>query len=1692
MIKRFGAGARRRASLVMPACGRQEFELLVMSTTCTFFRKRYPKLLAAKFLCKFLRLLSLCYPKFWRPVISCRADIPSRPSRSIFGKSVNLRLGRLAEKAPQITKKLPQLVGKGGRPAFDERRDAANAMPNSVNGGRNAGKLWRNAKKFRRNALTQWRDAANAMPKAVNRGRNAGTEGQNAIWRGQNASLCFSLSTTLFCAFQYLLGRTAIFRDEQPICSTVLGRTTASWDQRRFWASASNDRQPAPVTAPNAAKATRKVEKLARTVFIEKCSVTAYMPNAVNMGRTAIFRDKQPVCSAVSGRTTVSRDKLRFWACASNDRRLAEKELQITGKLAQLVGKGGRPASDERRDAANAMPKAVNRGRNAGTEGQNAIWRGQNASLCFSLSTTLFCAFQYLLGRTAIFRDERRDLAGAREQSLMMNDELLVMNMPTPRSYHETDLKGIDLRLGRFAEKASQNARKLPQLVGSWLQSAFDERRDAANAMPKAVNRGRNAGTEGRNTIWQGRNAFNGERNAFAKWRDATNAMPKAVNRGRNAGTEGQNTIWRGRNTEIRDQLPICSSVLGRTTASWDQRRFWAGASNDKRLPEKEPQNARKLPQLVGKWLQSAFDESQDAANAMPKAVNRGRNAFNGERNAKKIWRNAKKFRRNASALKRGAIPSRDRFFGSLCKWALHALKPCTAYLITLKILFCVCLAHARQSSSPEAAYGVALQNFLLKGKVVSAVDGEPLAGATIKPLEGAAVLSQPNGSFVIHTKAAKGALHVSFVGYRSQEVSFDLSKEKELTIYLVPQANTLDETVVMAYGTTTRRFNTGNIAKLSAEEIAKQPVANPLSALSGRVPGLVITQSSGVAGAGVRVQLRGQNSLLQGSQPLFIIDGVPFANGNNAINQLNSAAGAASEGAGMSPFNLINPNDIESIEILKDADATAIYGSRGANGVVLITTKKGQEGKGTLGFNFYSGLSTPTRNMRMLNTQEYLMMRKEAFANDGLAPTTANAPDLLLWDTTRYTNFHDLLIGNTAATNDIQLSYSAGTEQSQFLLRGSYHNETSVYPTDLGDTRAALHAQLGHQSADNRLKLNFTSSFSVNRNNLTASDLAGYVNTNPMLKLYDENGQLNWAEGGISYTAMGFPNMNPLKFQYETYEGNFKNLNSNMMVDYRLPFHLNLKVSLGYNMMLSDEVSTFPSSSLNPYNNLKPSSNFGNRNLNSWIAEPQLTYENQWAASKVNVLLGATWQNLVSKGSTTNATNYSNDLLLESIAAAGNVIANNSHSQYRYQGVYARINYNLLGRYVLNASGRRDGSSRFAPQNRFANFAALGLAWLLSEERFLKNQLPFLSFAKIRASYGITGNDQIGDYRYLDTWTPATGGNYQGIATLNPTALFNPSYAWEKNKKLEVALELGLLDDRILLSSTFYRNISSNQLVNYTLPTQTGFSSVLANLNAKILNRGWEGQLETKNIQRNHFSWNTLFNITLPANRLLEFPGLEQSSYRNVYEIGQPLSVSKMYHYLGVNSQTGLYEVRDVNGDDVYDMADRTNLVNTEPKFYGGLQNSFRYRNFQLDVFFEFRKQLGRNYLSNLGTVVPGYRYYNQPAIVLERWQKPGDVADIQRFTANNRDVLLAASQMRLSDAIFSDASFLRCKNVAVSYLVPAPIASRIKLATLRVYAQAQNLFTLTNYRGEDPENQNFLILPPLRTITLGLQLTI
>lgn len=962
---------------------------------------------------------------------------------------------------------------------------------------------------------------------------------------------------------------------------------------------------------------------------------------------------------------------------------------------------------------------------------------------------------------------------------------------------------------------------------------------------------------------------------------------------------------------------------------------------------------------------------------------------------------------------------------------------------------------------------------------------GKPIAGANVGiPLSKAFAATDSYGKFTIRADQSTGELMVSSIGYKTTKIAY--GPKPNLQIILEESTGSLDEVVVIAYGKTTRRLNTGSVGQVSAAEIALQPVSNPLSALQGRVAGLSITQNSGINGAGVKVQIRGQASLMQGSDPLFIIDGVPFASGNSSINSVTNATGTA----GISPFSTVNPADIESVEVLKDADATSIYGSRGANGVILITTKKGVSGKTRFSLNGYSGFSQVTRTMDMLNTQDYLMMRKEAFKNDGAAMTNANAPDLLLWDQNRYTDFKKLLVGGTAKTNDWQASVSGGNENTRFLFSSGYHGETSVFPGEQRDDKISGRLSLNHRSKDERFTLDLSTSYSYNKNKMSAGDLTGFINMPPHMSLYKPGGTLNWEDSGVFFDGAL---TNPLAATNKRYTGKFNNANTSLNLSYMILLGLKAKINMGYNSVNGEDQALNPSTSINPNSGNLPYANFGRSALNSWIVEPQAEFNKTVGRGKINILLGGTLQNISSNSLNIIAQNYRNDMLLSSIAAAGNVITRNSDFAYRYSALYGRIGYNLKDRYLVNLTGRRDGSSRFGPGKQFAAFGAIGVAWIFSSESFIASTLPWLSFGKLRGSYGSSGNDQIGNYRFLDTWT-STNQPYQGGAGLQPSSLYNADLSWEISRKAELAIELGVLDNRFLLTTAYFRNRSSNQLINYKLPSQTGFSSILRNFGALIQNSGLELGLESKFITTRDFSWSSVINFSLPQNKLVKFPGLETSSYATVYFLGKSLSTQKTLEYLGVDPATGIYTFRDVNGDGQYDSKDRTQLINTLPKFYGGLQNSFTYKGLKLDVFLEFKKQLGYNYLYTQSVYIPGYYYLNQPKIVLQRWQSPGDITNIQRFaaTGDSPAFLPAGDYLADSDAIFSDASFIRVKNISLAYTFSGSWIKKMKLEKLGLYLHAQNLFTITGYEGADPESQNLFILPPLKTITMGIQITL
>lgn len=995
----------------------------------------------------------------------------------------------------------------------------------------------------------------------------------------------------------------------------------------------------------------------------------------------------------------------------------------------------------------------------------------------------------------------------------------------------------------------------------------------------------------------------------------------------------------------------------------------------------------------------------------------------------------------------------------------------------------------------------------LLTGHVLNP-EQEPIAGATVRLLHSTiASITNSKGEFSIpyralsntdHRTTEQDSLQITAIGYEAVTVAITQLQSSDAGLHriLMPRKITaLDEALVIAYGRTSKRFATGNISKLSATEIAQQPVANPLAALSGRIPGLLVTQGSGVPGSTINVQIRGRTSLdpaLSKNDPLFIIDGVPFESGNTPVNQLSAAANNpvasnVSVASGLSPFNTINPQDIESIEVLKDADATAIYGSRGANGVILISTKKGKAGKTVFTVNSQAGWSRITRQANLLSSSQYLTMRREAFANDGSVPTAGTAPDLVLWDTTRYTDFAQLFTGGTARASTLNVSVTGGNAFTQFSLGGGYHRETTVFPGSFADSRGSLRAHVFHSPASKKWDIGLTAIYAVENNRLFRTDITRHIILPPHLQLVAADGSFNWQEDGVNFSSLGFTN--PLAELQRSYRATNQQLSANLLFNYRMSKTLVLRMSAGYSTFSTREQSSTPRSAIAPDNATLASSLFANSDRLNWIMEPQAEYTTRIGRGKLQALAGTSFQQRSANNFTASGSGYTNDLLLNSLAAAAQVTATTGAELYKYQAVFGRLLYNWQQKYLVNVSARRDGSSRFGPGKQFANFGAVGVGWIFTAEPWMQRQ-QLLSFGKLRSSYGVTGNDQIGDYKYLDLWTN-TSNAYQGVPGFRPTALFNPDYNWEKNRKWEVAAELGFLNDQITMSVAYYQHRSSNQLVSYRLPNQTGFSSVVKNLPALVENSGWEVVAQVTAVKQKKFSWTTSLNLTIPSNRLLSFPDLAASSYRSSYVEGKSLSVLTGLKYQGVDAGSGLYVYEDLNGDGQYSSADMQVLGDLDPVCYGGINNALQYKQWQLDIFCEYRNQQGRNYLAALYSNTPGL-YFNQPQLVMDRWQKAGDVAPVQQFTATGASAAFAAaSYLSASDAIYSDASFIRIKTLGLSYQLPELLCRKMKISQWRFYGQAQNLFTLTAYRGADPESQNYLQLPPLKTIVLGCQLT-
>lgn len=968
------------------------------------------------------------------------------------------------------------------------------------------------------------------------------------------------------------------------------------------------------------------------------------------------------------------------------------------------------------------------------------------------------------------------------------------------------------------------------------------------------------------------------------------------------------------------------------------------------------------------------------------------------------------------------------------------------------------------------------LAEITVRGRVVDE-SGQPLIGATvvIKGTKRAAVTDQ-YGLFEFKDVDESAFLQISFIGFASQELKVTTNMGD---IQLKMASSQLEEVITKGYYRTSKKLNTGNVGSIKASDIAKQPLTDPVAAIMGRISGVQITPSSGIPGRNYTIQIRGRNSIANGITPLFIVDGVPV----NSV-PLSSTFQVGTAG-NPSPINDIDLNAVESIEVLKDADATAIYGSRGANGVILITTKKGKAGKTEGGFNFYTGVSNISRKLDLLNTQEYLDMRRKAFSNDGKQPSATDYDLNGTWDQNRYTDWQDVLIGHTASMIDLQGFLTGGNSSTQFRLGGGLHREGTVFAGENSSRKLNTQLAISHRSENQRFKANINTSYVNNQTKLPGSDPLASIYLIPNAPaIYDSNGNLNWENSTWQ---------NPFAVMLQRTTENTNNLLGSANLSYEIMPGLHLKGNLGFNRQQLDQLTVVPFSSFNPaqvtdvnVQALRRSNTTGTNVINNWIIEPQLSYQRNVWKGKLDMLIGATFQERKGIQNVISATGFANDQMIENIAAGSfKEVYMDQKTQYRYNALYSRIGYTLADRYILNITGRRDGSSRFGPGRKFGNFGSIGAAWIFSEEQFLKKGMPWLSFAKLRGSIGITGNDQLQDYAYLDSYS-AYPGNYQGLNGLQPTRLTNPLYSWEKVNKLEAGLETGFLKDRILFSVSFYRNRTGNQLVGYNLPYSTGFSSIQANLPAVIENKGIEFELNTINIQQADFSWNIGINLSIPRNKLISFPNIEGSSYANFYFIGMPLSTTSLYYqYERFDPETNIYRFRDFNGDGaISSTADRIPLIKGLD-FFGGLNNSIKFKNWQLDALMSFCKQDGTNiYLRSLPGLFSATG--NQVKETIERFD------DSKFSTTRGTPFQSSYSLLSNSTESITDASYIRLKNIALSYSFSPKLLKGLSLQSGRIYVQCQNLFTLTRFKGQDPETVKTTAstsIPALRTISAGLQ---
>ncbi|MDE1191518.1 MAG: SusC/RagA family TonB-linked outer membrane protein [Arachidicoccus sp.] len=968
---------------------------------------------------------------------------------------------------------------------------------------------------------------------------------------------------------------------------------------------------------------------------------------------------------------------------------------------------------------------------------------------------------------------------------------------------------------------------------------------------------------------------------------------------------------------------------------------------------------------------------------------------------------------------------------------------------------------------------------------------GNNLNGATVS-LEGKnySTKTDAEGNAIVNNTDKKDELIISYIGYTTEKIKINRKNFIEVTLRV---KNTfLDEVQIIGYGTTTKRFNPGDITTITADEIAKNPVNNVLEALQGKVPGLFIQQTTGQPGGAFSIRLRNAaNFSSVAIPPLIIVDGVRYPSGTIPMStDASVATGNFLQGG--NGLNYLNPNDIERIDVLKDADATAIYGSAGAYGVILITTKSARTSVSpSLNANVYTGVSLLGRMAPLLNTQQYVMLRKEAIANDGLSVLPTDLDVNGTWDTTLNENWRKQFLGSGAQTTNADVSYTGGNATTNYLISGSIRNNGNIQKHKGTSGDGTLRFSLNTGTLNGKFKMSLSGTYLSSVSTMVPYDFSTAALTPPDAPpAFKADGSIDWASIGTNINSSAIAsNIN------RTYRNVTNNFLANSTLTYKPINKLTLRTTFSFNDITGKELAKYPSSTFAPttLNIMRGTKSlFHHYESRSISISPYAEFDTKLGSKgNLNLKAGGEIDNQLTYQDEITGTGFASDAMLSNPASASSVATSYSQTPFKGLGFFGIIKYIWDQKYIIDLNGRRDGSTKFGPSNRFGNFGSIGGAWIFTEEKWIKENLSFLSYGKLRGSIGVIGGDAIGNYQYLSLYS-AQNITYGGATGFLPGSLANPYLQWERNKDKEIALELGFLNNRIYIEGNYYSNKVANQLVSQPLSTVTGFSGYTLNSDAVIRNSGWEITLNTTNIKNKLFSWNTNFNISIPSSKLLKMPSL--SNQNTNFVLGKPVTGIKLYKYNGVNPTTGYYSFTNADGvkDDYYSLTqtDKTEFRDLSAKEFGSIENSFTYGQLTIDFSINFTKRLGQNMLAQY-SIPFGMMGLNGSTLWLNRWQKAGDITNVPKVSTQVFGIF-RQELYQSSTGAYTDASYARLQNVSVRYSFKDKILKKIRLKALAIYLQGQNLMTFSKFNGLDPENLNAAVIPPLRVFTAGINLTL